>query len=66
MRNDLNLILGSENSILVLSFIIVAFLEKCCADRFGGLVLYQACSYLLKHICSILVGLSFIVFSSKW
>ena len=66
MWNDLNLILGYENSILVLSFLIVVFLEKCCADRFWGLVLYQACSYLLKHICFVLVRLSFIFFSSKW
>jgi len=63
MQNGLNLILGSKNFIFVLSFLIVAFFKnKCCPDWFGGLVLYQSCSYQLKHTCFILILLSFLVF----
>ena len=43
MRNDLNLIFGSVNSIFVLSFLIVAF-WKMLFWLVWGLILYKACS----------------------
>jgi len=65
MQNNLNLIFGFGNSILVLSFLIVAFLKEMLLWLVWGLVLYRACSYILKHIYFILILLSFVVFPPK-